>query len=86
VIVVDRDYTPYQRRVIRNHYRNRDAAREQRLAELVTEVYLATTPRKKDQLWERVRKLLEEEGIAPPEIERIVGSRDAEALAALVNK
>ena len=35
------DYTPYQQKVIKRYYANQDTVHRQRLAELVTELYLA---------------------------------------------
>lgn len=77
-----REYSRHQRKVIRDFYRNRDAIETQRLQELVTEMYLATTPKKAERLWERARAILERiEGLKPDEIERVVGEHDVEALA-----
>lgn len=77
-----KDYTPHQRKVIRNYYRNRDDIETQRLLELVTEIALAGTEKKKARLWERAAAILER----TPDLEaadaaRIVESRDVEALA-----
>jgi hypothetical protein len=80
---VAQDRTPYQQRIIRNYYRNLDAIRAQRLADLVGEIWLADTPRKRDRLWERARELLDRGGDAPPEVKEILERRDAEALARL---
>lgn len=82
-MAADRDLTPYQRRVIRNHYRNLEAKSEQRLAELVTEIWLATTEKRRAALWDRARELLARTGTPASEAERIVSARDAEALARL---
>ena len=35
------DYTPYQQRIIRRYYNNQDVIQKQKLAETVTELYLA---------------------------------------------
>ena len=51
--------TAYQRKIIQRYYQNRDAIDAQRLAELVTDLYLATSAKRKTQLWGRARKLLE---------------------------
>ena len=37
----DRNYSPYQQKVIQRYYDNREQMDEQRLAELVTNLYLA---------------------------------------------
>ena len=38
---MDREYSKYQQKVIKNYYDNREAISVQRLGELVTELYLA---------------------------------------------
>ena len=77
-----KDYTPHQRRVIRDYYRNRDHIETQRLQELVTEIALAGTARKQERLWARAEEILERtEGMSGEEVARIVAERDLEALA-----
>ena len=79
-----RSYSKYQKKLIRNFYENRDAIETQRLQEIVTEIYLATTPKKQAQLWDRAAAILERtEGLDAAEAARIIESRDVEALAAI---
>jgi hypothetical protein len=83
---MSRDYTPYQRKLISRWYSNLDSFKVQRLAELVTDIYLAETPRKRQGLWARVDKLLLDDKTPPEEraeVERILASEDVEALASL---
>jgi hypothetical protein len=82
----DRDYTPYQRRAIRNFYKNQDAIGAQRLAEIVTEIYLATTEKKRASLWSRAQEILLRAGVPPAEVEKVVAARDGEALARLAQR
>ena len=84
-----RDYTPYQRKLINRWYANLDGFKVQRLAELVTDIYLAETPRKRQGLWTRVGKLLLDDATPPEEraeVERILAAEDVEALAALASQ
>ena len=76
-----RDFTPYQQRVIRRYYQNQDQIREQSLADLVSDLYLAGTEKKKDSLWKRARTLMEGLGVPAATIERVCAARDARALA-----
>jgi hypothetical protein len=77
-----RDYSNYQKKVIGAFYRNRDDIETQRLQEIVTEVYLATTPTKQARLWERAAAILERTpDLKPAEVARIVETRALEALA-----
>jgi hypothetical protein len=82
----DRDYTPYQRKVIQRYYKNQDQMRGQRISEMVSEIYLATTPKKRATLWERMAKLLTESGVPPAEVTRIVEAQDVEAVARIAEK
>src|SRR5262245_5209287 len=78
-----RDYTRYQQGVIRRYYQNQEQIREQSLADLVSDLYLATTDKKRDALWKRARTLLEGLGADAASVERVVLARDARALADL---
>lgn len=81
-----RDYSPHQRKLIRRYYQNLDTIRTQKLAELVTEIYLATTPKRLDSLWARAAKLLDEPDAKPEHaaaMQALLDARDVEALAEL---
>ncbi len=52
------DYTPFQQRIIKRYYRNRQEIAFQKLEELVADIYLADTDRKKGAIWKRVEKAL----------------------------
>ena len=60
-----KNYSAHQQRIIRNYYRNLDGIRAQRLQELVTELWLAETDKKRERLWARAEELLAK-GDAPP--------------------
>jgi len=47
------DFTKHQKKIINNYYDQRDNIMVTKLSELVTELYLAETDKKKDQLWKR---------------------------------
>ena len=47
--MADRDFSAYQQKVIKRYYDNKDQIDEQRLAELVTNLYLAP-PKKQANL------------------------------------
>ena len=81
-----KSYTAHQQRIIRNYYRNLDAIRAQRLQELVTELWLAGTEKKRDRLWARAQELLEKGDAPPAEVAAILAKRDVEALAHLVGR
>ncbi len=76
--------TAYQRKVIRRYYDNRDSIDAQKLAEIVTDLYLASTPRRREQLWARARKLLERvPDMDTALIDRLESDNDLETLAGI---
>ena len=81
-----KEYTAHQQGILRNYYRNLDAIRAQRLQELVTELWLASTEKKRDRLWARARDLLAKGDAPPSEVAGILERRDVEALAHLVGR
>lgn len=52
------EYTHHQKKVIERYYDNRDEIMLTRLGEIVTELLLAETQRKRDQLWNRAEKAM----------------------------
>jgi len=76
-----RDYSEHQIDVISNYYQNLDAIMLQKLGELVTELYLADTQKKRDRLWERARKAMVKLKVAPAIINHIMQKTDVEILA-----
>ncbi|MEN8149522.1 MAG: hypothetical protein ABFS86_06845 [Planctomycetota bacterium] len=81
----ERNYTPYQKGVIRRYYQNREAASTQRLGEIVTDLYLATNEKKVARLWEQVEKLLSTAGANEKWVAGVVRDRNLEALAEIVS-
>jgi hypothetical protein len=75
------EYTNHQRKIIDRYYANRDAIMLTKVQELVTELYLADTDKKKDALWKRVRTALGNLKIKPDLVEHIVTKRDPTVLA-----
>ena len=48
------DFTPYQQKIIKRYYDNLDTVALQRLAELVTDLYLAEG-KKRERVWQSYR-------------------------------
>ena len=71
----------YQKEVISRYYENLDTIMLGKLGELVTELYLADTPAKKDRLWQRVHKAMIKLKVPPAIIDHIMQKRNAEILA-----
>ena len=51
-------YTPHQKKIIERYYDRRDEIILGKLQEIVTELYLAESDRKRDQLWQRADKAM----------------------------
>ncbi|MSR57014.1 MAG: hypothetical protein EXS05_05010 [Planctomycetaceae bacterium] len=77
------DHTNYQKKVISRYYDNRDQQDEQKLAELVTNLYLAEG-KKRAKLWEQARTYMERIKVPRTRIEHIMKSADPTILAAVV--
>ncbi|MDR3234308.1 MAG: hypothetical protein LBT46_11710 [Planctomycetaceae bacterium] len=75
-----RDRTPYQEKIIKRYYNNRDALMQQKLTELVTELYLAEG-KKRQQIWKRITVALVNIGVDAAQIENIAAADDAAQLA-----
>jgi hypothetical protein len=76
-----REYTSYQKKAISNYYQNLDQIALQRLQELVTELYLAGTDKKRQRLWDQVQKAIEHLKVPPVIAEHILKTRDVQILA-----
>lgn len=81
--MADRDYSPYQQKLIRRYYDNRDSMDEQRLSELVANLYLAEG-KKRAKLWETARELMGRLNVPASRIDHILKAQDAALLAEVV--
>ena len=79
------DYTPYQQKIIKRYYQNRDRLAEQRLGELVTDLYLAQG-KKQEQLWKNAAAALAKVGVPKDRIDHILSKRDPALLASVVRE
>ena len=73
--------TPHQKKIIDRYYENRDGIMFNKLSELVTELYLADTDKKRDSLWKRVEKAMNNLKIKPATVAHILAQRKPELLA-----
>ena len=76
-----KEYSSYQKKVISNYYQHLDTILLTRLQELVTELYLADSAKKRQKLWERVAAALEKLKIPKKIANHILDKQDAEILA-----
>ena len=81
-----KDLTSHQKGIVRRYYENRKEISTQKLGEIVTELYLAKTEKKADQLWERAEKALKNTDANPVWLAKILADRNVEGLAEIVNE
>jgi len=80
-----RDHSEYQKKIIRRFYDNRDQTDQQRLSELVTELYLAEG-KKRAKYWQTARDLMTRMNVSPRRIEHVVNSNDPAILLEVVKE
>jgi hypothetical protein len=79
--MAENERSAYQNELISRYYDNLDTIMLQKLGELVTDLYLADTPAKKERLWQRANKAMEKLKIPPAIINHIMQKKDVEILA-----
>ena len=80
-----REYTNNQKKIINRYYDNKDTIMLTKLQEIVTELYLADSAKKKTQLWARVEKALLQLKIKPAIMQHILEKQNPEILAKNIN-
>jgi hypothetical protein len=78
------DYTPHQQKIIKRYYKNQGALQHQRLAELVTDLYLAEG-KKRQRIWTSIAAVMQKLGLPQARIDHLV-QQDNPALIADVVK
>ncbi len=79
------DYSPYQQKIIKRYYNNYDSIQSQRLAEMVTDLYLAEG-KKRDKLWTRVAEVLTKLEFPAARIEHLLEKKDPALLAGIMQE
>ena len=79
------DFSPYQQKIIKRYYNNYDSIQSQKLAEMVTEIYLAEG-KKLDRLWTRVGEMLAKLEFPASRIEHLLQKRDPALLAGVMQE
>ena len=80
------EYTKGQTKIIGRYYDNRDSIMSNKLSEIVSELYLCEESKKREKLWESARIALVNAGVNPPRIATVMGEKNVESLAKLVNE
>lgn len=75
----------HQQKIVRRYYDNIDTIARQALGEIVSDLYLADSPKKLDALWKRAERALDKVADGDPKVRKALESRSVELLAAIVN-
>jgi hypothetical protein len=78
------DHTPYQQKIIKRYYNNQGTIQQQRLAELVSELYLSSG-KKRQRVWESVVSAMQKLDVPQARIDHL-RTQDNPALVAQVVK
>jgi hypothetical protein len=81
-----KNFSSHQQKIIKDYYKNIDKIALARLGELVGNIYLAETQKKKDTLWTQVAAVMKRLKISPAVAEHILQKRDVEILAKNLNE
>lgn len=85
LFITMKERTPYQEKIIKRYYNNRDEIMSQKLSELLTDLYLAEG-KKKSQVWKRIVAALTNLGVAQDRIDELVDADNPMMLAEFIEK
>ena len=78
--------TPYQDKIIKRYYENKPEIMRQKLNELVTDLYLAETPKKREMIWKRVVLALKNLNVPEKQVSALISHADPVVLARSVER
>ncbi len=79
------DFTPYQQKIIKRYYDNQGPLQLQRLAELVSELYLSEG-KKRQGVWTRIISAMQKLGVPQSRIDHLHRQDKAELVAQVVKE
>ena len=79
------DHSPYQQKIIKRYYRNFDAIQQQKLSEMITEIYLAEG-KKLDRLWKNVGAMLSKLEFPASRVGHLLATRDPKLLPGVLKE
>ena len=79
------DLTPYQQKIVKRYYDNSESVATQRLAELVSDLYLATG-KKRQRVWVSLESAMLKLGVPQSRIDHPKGKDDPKLVADLVQE
>jgi hypothetical protein len=75
------DFTPHQKKIVDRYYDHRDQIMLDKLSQLVSELYLADSDKRRDLLWKRVAAAMKNLKIDESLSTHILNKRNPEILA-----
>ena len=78
------DYTPYQKGIIKRFYEHRDTLALQKLAEIVSDLYVETSEKAINRKWRSAHAQMLAAGVHAHHAQTILDERDLGALAEIV--
>jgi hypothetical protein len=82
---MSQDYTPYQQKIIKRYYNNQDQIARQRLAELVSELYLSEG-KKRQRLWTAAAGAMQKLGVPQSRIDHLLKQGNPALVAEVVKE
>ena len=79
------DHTPYQQKLIKRYYDNQETLAAQRLAELVSDLYLATG-KKRQRVWENLEATMKKLSVPQSRIDHLKKQDNPALVAQLVKE
>jgi hypothetical protein len=79
-----RDYSNYQKKIIKRFYDNREDIDAVKLSEITTDLYLAEG-KKKDRLWKQAGEIMERLNVPKSRVEHVLKTASPAILAEVVN-
>jgi hypothetical protein len=83
--MAQQDFTPYQQKIIKRYYNSEGSVKQQRLAELVTELYLAEG-KKRQRVWAHAVTAMQKLEVPQARIDHLVAKDNPVLLAELVKE
>ncbi len=80
------EYSDYQKKVIKRYYDNREQVDEQKLAELVTNLYLTEGQKKLEKLWTQAQETMVRLRVPKSRVEHLLKTKDPALVAEVVKE
>ncbi len=79
------DHTEHQKKIIKRFYDNRDDIDQDRLSEMVTNLYLTDSAKQKTRIWQKAEETMLRLGVPESRVTHVVGTQDPAILAEVVS-